>query len=196
MTLSNPIQSVSAVVIVLLCGLLLTGCLPASYFFRSPKEVDISSEPYFTELFGHAYAFKTDVFIYKFDDPANYNKVHISPPGLGSDLPSSVAEYERDPKNWKLTDTWAIKAGDSASVLMRSNVIGIVRAGTQFTIDQVVHRTYPSGTEINTIYITIDGYDPKGSKVDARDIFNKFGSEFGKSPSALDARFVTPVLPK
>ncbi len=195
MTLSNPIQSVSAVVIVLLCGLLLTGCLASSYF-RSNKEIDISSEPCFTELFGHAYEFKTDVFLYRYSDAGNDNTIEVSPPRIGSDLPYSVEEYERDPKNWKLTDTWAIKAGDTPLALIRSNVIGIIRAGTQFTIDQVVHRTYPSGMEVNTIYITIDGYDPKGGKINAADIFNKFGTKYGESPSALDARFVTPVLPK
>ena len=59
------------------------------------------------------------------------------------------------------------------------------KAGTRFTIDQVVHRTYISGDEINTIYITIIGYDPKDWKIDAGDVFNQFGSEFGEAPSAL-----------
>ena len=188
MTFSRLIRIISSVLAFCLYGMLLTSCILISCFLGT-REKNISRDPCFAELFGRVYEFKKDVFLYEYRDHDTCRRIDVGLPGVGSDLPYSVEEYENDPKNWHKTGTWA-KRGYTTS---KTDVLGIVKAGTRFTIDQVVHRTYISGNEINTIYITIIGYDPKGCKIDAGDVFNQFGSEFGEAPSALKDKWVGPV---
>ncbi len=156
-------------------GLALSGCIPL--ILLGDREYNVSDQPKFAPLFNKVYAFRKDVFIYKNRDRSDPQVVYIGTPGITTNLPYSVVEYERDPANWQLTDTWAQRGNGGDTNYAKSDILDIIRADTLFTVERAVHIISASGYEYDTIYLKLVGYDACGYKVQANQILNKWGDE-------------------
>lgn len=160
----------------LLCmgGLFLSGCHIIYLHLCDQATVkDISHEPRVEHLIGRWLELKQDVFLFQFPVTNTYA---LQVPGSSTDLPNSVAEYQRDPLNWQNTDMNAKQGLGPAQGYQKMKVIAVIPKGTKAYVCQIKERStlYESFVKV---YAYLD--DPKYCNIPVN-IYYLLKKEYGK----------------
>ncbi len=123
-------------------------------------EKNISNDPAFAHLFNKTYAFRENVFVYRYENNFTYDIIDIGTFGSFSNHPQSIEDYKKNKEKYPF-------------------IIQIIPAGTRFSINKVISLTGPSGMTHDTILIDLYGYDFCGYRIDASSVYYGAGEHVG-----------------